>query len=125
MLSQSDSDADEAHSEDDEENAMTDNFIGMQCYVECEDKAVNTDYQNEALTLEKTLGEYRESLKDSKEVLEQLWHDKLKTPEAMMEIMMIRPDQLLLVLMKLKWAVPHEDFMLPKYVSKVFHLWMD
>ena len=72
MLSQSDSDADEAHSEDDEENAMTDNFIGMQCYVECEDKAVNTDYQNEALTLEKTLGEYRESLKDSKEVVEQL-----------------------------------------------------
>ena len=51
---------------------MTDHFIGMQCYVECEDKAVNTDYQNEALTLEKTLGEYRESLKDSKEVLEQL-----------------------------------------------------
>ena len=40
--------------------------------VECEDKAVNTDYQNEALTLEKTLGEYRESLKDSKEVVEQL-----------------------------------------------------
>jgi len=43
-LSQSDSDADEAHSEDDEENTMTDNFIGMQCYVECEDKAENTDY---------------------------------------------------------------------------------
>lgn len=68
-MSQSDSDADGAHSEDDEENALTDNFIGMQCYVECEDKAVNTDYQNEVLTSEKTLGEYRESLKILKKLL--------------------------------------------------------
>lgn len=149
--------------------------VGTQCYVaEYEDKAVNTDDQNEVVALATSLEETTRSLEESKKIIEQLQRDnkslaseicKLKSPAAMMlgDDNQIRfytglpsyaifetlsklfsgviptastgcglscSDQLLLVLMKLRLAVPYQDLgyrfrIHVTKVSKVFHLWID